>query len=211
MFVILAETHKLIAGKVHERIFSEYGIKLDEKKLKWGSIAPDYLPYYKFKRHYLDESLFYVAGEIVNLIYISRYVNLYNMTPFFKKFFSKKLGIIMHYLCDFTTRPHAVRMTCTNYEDLKEHLKYEKNLDEFSISHDFKYLPIEEYRLVIDEDFTLKKRVCNFILNVTKMYLEDVVSYKSDLNYAISMSYAITDFVLETILMYSEEMELQFV
>ena len=51
MFKILAQTHKTIALEVYDKIEKNYNIKLDIKKLSWGSIAPDYLPYYKLIRH----------------------------------------------------------------------------------------------------------------------------------------------------------------
>lgn len=211
VFRILAETHTLIADKLFNRVYSEYGIRLNKKKLRWGSVAPDYLPYYKFKRHYLEESIGYISSEIVNLIYISRYVDFYNMKPFFKKFFSKRLGIISHYLCDFTTKPHAIRETCTNIEDLKSHIKYEKDLAKYSLKHEFKVLDIDNSLLYSNHFITMRQSVEQFVRFVIDRYLENESSFENDLDYAMSLSFSICDFIFETIFIYSEEMELQFI
>lgn len=70
MFKIFSETHKIIASNIHENIYNVYDVELNKEALLWGAIAPDILPQYKVKRHYKRESLNYVVGEIVKLIYI---------------------------------------------------------------------------------------------------------------------------------------------
>ena len=81
MFKIFADTHKIIAGHIYDNVFDIYGLKLNKEKLLWVSIAPDILPKYKFSRHYQDESINFVALEIMKLIFVSRFIDL-----------SKKIG-----------------------------------------------------------------------------------------------------------------------
>lgn len=133
------------------------------------------------------------------------------MKPFFNKFFSKRMGIISHYLSDFTTRPHALRERCTNIDDLKSHIKYEKDLMKHAIKHEFKFVNLDTSILVSDQYVTIKERVEHFIRSVVNDYLENEASHGNDLDYAMSLSFIISDFVFETIFIYSEEMELQFI
>lgn len=209
MFIILGQTHKLIANEVYNNLKEKYNVELNLKKLKWGSIAPDYLPYYKLIRHYKKESINYITLEICNLIFFCRYSNLNeNTNSFFKKYISKKLGIILHYLCDYTCYPHANRITCIN--SMREHLKYEAELNEFAIDgFKFKDLLLDvEFNYDYDRMFDIVK---TYIEDVVCAYMRDNQSFDNDLNYALFLSTNISEFVVETVLAYSEELQYQFI
>lgn len=77
MFDIFGDTHKIIANKIYENIFDIYGIKLDNNSLLWGSVAPDILPQFRLHRHYKKESLNYVVNEIIKLIFLTRFIDLF--------------------------------------------------------------------------------------------------------------------------------------
>ena len=79
MFNILANTHKVIATIVHQKIKRDFNIELNLKKIQWGSVCPDVLPYYKLIRHYQNESIDYISNEISNLIYFFQ-LNLLSLT-----------------------------------------------------------------------------------------------------------------------------------
>ncbi|RVU55286.1 zinc dependent phospholipase C family protein [Anaerosphaera multitolerans] len=210
MFKILTETHKIIAREIHKKIVLEYNVDLDIDKLQWGSIAPDILPYYKLKRHYKDESIDFISKEIVNLIFLGRYSNLNNKKSFFVKQLSKKMGIISHYLCDYTCYPHAYRVTFM--DDMKSHIKYESDLNEYAPSHKFedKNLNIENLNLYGDDSKKLADIVKEYINYVVEKYMEDEKSFSSDLDYALKLSSNVALFIIEMILYYSEEVEYQF-
>lgn len=211
MFKILTDSHKLIAREIHKDIMENYDVDLDIDKLQWGSIAPDVLPYYKFKRHYKDESLEFISKEIVHLIFLGRYSNLKNKNSFFIKQLSKKIGIISHYLCDFTCYPHAYRVTFM--DDMKSHLKYESDLNEYAINiHKFndKNLSTEDLNIYGDDSKKLADIVGEYIDSVVEEYMEDEKSFSNDLDYALKLSSNVALFIIEMILNYSEEMEYQF-
>lgn len=211
MFKILTDSHKLIAREIHKDIMENYNVDLDIDKLQWGSIAPDVLPYYKFKRHYKDESLEFISKEIVHLIFLGRYSNLKNKNSFFIRQLSKKIGIISHYLCDFTCYPHAYRVTFM--DDMKSHLKYESDLNEYAINiHKFndKNLSTEDLNIYGDDSKKLADIVGEYIDSVVEEYMEDEKSFSNDLDYALKLSSNVALFIIEMILNYSEEMEYQF-
>ncbi|SHH25134.1 Zinc dependent phospholipase C [Anaerosphaera aminiphila DSM 21120] len=211
MFKILTDSHKLIAREIHKNIVENYDVDLDIDKLQWGSIAPDVLPYYKFKRHYKDESLEFISKEIVHLIFLGRYSNLKNKNSFFIRQLSKKVGIISHYLCDFTCYPHAYRVTFM--DDMKSHLKYESDLNEYAINiHKFNdvNLSTEDLNIYGDDSKKLADIVGEYIDSVVEEYMEDEKSFSNDLDYALKLSSNVALFIIEMILNYSEEMEYQF-
>lgn len=211
MFDILSETHKLIAREIYKKVETKYNVSLDIEKLQWGSIAPDILPYYRFKRHYKDESIKYISKEIVSLIFLSRYSELNGDNSFFIKLISKKIGIISHYLCDFTCYPHAYRVTFM--DNMKEHIKYEADLDVYAPNHEFEDKILKTEDLNIEENSTkeLVNVVEEYIDSVVEEYMQNSVSFQNDLDYALKLSSNIALFIVEMILNYSgEKVQYQF-
>ncbi len=205
MFKIFSDSHKIIASKIYDNVFDIYGLKLDKEKLLWGSVSPDILPQYKFIRHYKDESLNFIAKEIMKVIFISRYLEFNKiLDPLTIKILSKKIGIISHYLSDYVCLPHASRWTFT--DSMIKHIKYESQLNDFATTHSFKKNVININDLDIYDIPTTKLK------NTIKEYINKVVEeyslqtgFKNDLNFALSLNLKISYFILDTIAVFSDE------
>ena len=216
MFKILPDTHKIVAKIVHDRIKEKYEINLNLEKMLWGSIAPDVLPYYKTKRHYFDESGDYIAREISKLIYFSRYsYSEGNESKLFINYISKKLGIIMHYLCDFVCYPHAYRMTFV--DNFRKHVKYEQDLaiyareNKYLEEHFIDTSKSENINFFANIDQKLELKIKNYLVEVIKEYKSSNHSFDNDLNFALNLSTNISLLVIESILDYGEELDIQFI
>lgn len=216
MFKILPDTHKIVAKIVHDRIKEKYNVNLNLDKMLWGSIAPDVLPYYKTKRHYFDESGDFIAREISKLIYFSRYsYSEGNESKLFINYMSKKLGIIMHYLCDFVCYPHAYRMTFI--ENLRKHVKYEQDLALYARENKFleenfrNVISCEDINFFENSDIKLEKKVKAYLIKVIEEYKDSNHSFDNDLNFALNLSTNISILVIESILEYNGEFDIQFI
>lgn len=216
MFKILPDTHKIVAKIVHDRIKEKYNVNLNLDKMLWGSIAPDVLPYYKTKRHYFDESGDYIAREISKLIYFSRYsYSEGNESKLFINYMSKKLGIIMHYLSDFVCYPHAYRMTFI--ENLRKHVKYEQDLALYARENKFleesfrDVISCEDINFFENSDIKLEKKVKAYLIKVIEEYKDSNHSFDNDLNFALNLSTNISILVIESILEYNGEFDIQFI
>ncbi|MDU5594808.1 zinc dependent phospholipase C family protein [Peptoniphilus rhinitidis] len=205
-----------MAKIVHDRIKEKYEINLNLEKMLWGSIAPDVLPYYKTKRHYFDESGDYIAREISKLIYFSRYsYSEGNESKLFINYISKKLGIIMHYLCDFVCYPHAYRMTFV--DNLRKHVKYEQDLaiyareNKYLEEHFIDTIKSENINFFANIDQKLELKIKNYLVEVIKEYKSSNHSFDNDLNFALNLSTNISLLVIESILDYGEELDIQFI
>lgn len=216
MFKILPDTHKIVAKIVHDRIKEKYNVNLNLDKMLWGSIAPDVLPYYKTKRHYFDESGDYIAREISKLIYFSRYsYSEGNESKLFINYMSKKLGIIMHYLCDFVCYPHAYRMTFI--ENLRKHVKYEQDLALYARENKFleenfrDVISCEDINFFENSHIKLEKKVKAYLIKVIEEYKDSNHSFDNDLNFALNLSTNISILVIESILEYNGEFDIQFI
>ncbi len=210
MFKIFAESHKIVASNIYDNVLNIYGLKLDKEKLLWGSVAPDFLPQYKLIRHYQDESLNYIAKEIIRIIFISRYLEFNKiLDPLTIKILSKKIGIISHYLSDYVCLPHANRWTF--YDSMMKHIKYESELNDYAPNHSFKknVINVDDIDIFNDESVALKVKIKNFIEDVVEEYSLKT-SLKNDLDFALSLNLKITYFILDTIKVYSEDMHKVF-
>lgn len=207
MFQIFADSHKIIASEIYNNIFNIYGLKLDKEKLLWGAVAPDILPKYKLIRHYKDESLNFIAKDIMKVIFISRYLEFNKiLDPLAIKILSKKIGIISHYLSDYVCLPHANRWTF--YDSMIKHIKYESDLNDFALTHDFKrnVINVNDLDIYDTHVINLKNKIKEYINNVVEEY-SIKIGFKNDLNFALSLNLKIVYFILDTIDAYSDEME----
>lgn len=210
MLQIFADTHKIIAKNIYDNVYDIYDLKLDEDKLSWGAIAPDILPQYRLIRHYKDESLNFIAKEIMKVIFISRFLDFNNIfDPLTIKILSKKIGIISHYLSDYVCLPHANRWTF--YNSMLKHVKYESRLNDFAVSHDFKKNVIYTKDLNIYDIsvMDLKKEIKKYINDIVEEY-STKQGFKNDLDFALSLNLKLTYFILDTISLYSKEIEGHF-
>lgn len=204
MLKIFAETHKIIASNLYDNIYDLYDFKLDKEKLLWGSIAPDYLPQYRFIRHYKDESINYVSKEIMKIIFASRLIDLSNLDQVAVRIFSRKIGIISHYLADYVCLPHAKRWTFNG--TMRKHIRYESSLDDYAKEHDFSKnvitlddMDIRDYQIL-----SLRNKINSYIEEVIEEYSQKT-SFKNDLDFSLSLNLKITCFILDTIELYSED------
>lgn len=196
----------MVAEEIHKHVLDTYGITLHMDKLLWGSIAPDIMPFYKFIRHYKEESIGYISKEIVNVIFLLHGKD-FREDSVLRKYLSKKLGIISHYLCDYVCYPHAVRMTCLSSKGAKEHLGYEVRLNDFAKDHTFQYLEFEPCDIHMESRrfVSLISQVREFINQVVEEYHRLPSSYEKDLNFAYTLNVKIADFIFETVLDSSQE------
>lgn len=178
----------------------------------WGSIAPDIMPFYKFIRHYKNESINYISKEIANLIILcQKAIWEIDPDPMLLSYISKKIGIISHYLCDYTCYPHAQRITCSSSKSAREHLGYEIKLNNFSKDHEFNLLQVntKEIYVISYKYFSMRTEIKNYINDIVEEYMNAEPSFETDLNYALMLNIRIIDFVFNTIENSSKEWKVQ--
>ncbi len=211
MFIIFAEAHKIIGMEMKNNISDIYGVNLDEKNLLWGSVLPDVMPKYKLIRHYEEESIDFITGEISNIIYHYRKLDVDNLSKTDMKILSRKLGIVSHYISDYTCIPHAKRWTF--FDSMMKHIKYEAKLNDVAISHDFKR------NRIYSNDLDIYETNIKEIRKNVKLYIKDVVKeeysikedYSNDLDFALSLNLKLLYYVLDSIKVYETSTEKKFV
>lgn len=209
MFKIHTQTHKLISNHLYNHIKDNYDIELNHEKLTWGSIAPDILPKYKLYRHYYNNSIDYIILKIAKVIFVNRFLDLKNENSLSLKMFSRDIGIISHYLSDFTCLAHADRWELP--KSIVKHVKYEKELNEYSKTHIFKDLDLNLEGINIEEGDIIKQlpKIKLFIERIVYEYLQEQ-SFERDLDFALYLNKSVFEFIIETILEYDGNKEFSF-
>lgn len=205
---MIPESHKAIGRKLHSHLENNYGLILDEKKLLWGSVAPDFLPKYKFISHYKDESIYFISAEITNLIIkLSLISDFSSINSVLLKSISYKLGVISHYLTDYTTHPHARRIRCTNKKSMSEHISYEVALNDYlkSTSLDDSCFFLAESQIYSGNILEYKDFFVQNINSIVEEYLQKNIDFKNDLDYSL----CINGFVFNSVLEAAQDLSLQ--
>lgn len=202
MSPIFPETHTIIAKELTQKLNNKYELNLNEARVIWGAISPDFLPKYKIYSHYLDGSLNFVVNEIVGLIYITQRARI-PLQGFYRKFISTKIGVISHFLADYTCLAHHKKWRFK--DEFRIHVAYEKNLHLSAKQHHFKEIIRTDDLEISDFDRVLLKRIVkDYIINIVNEYsLEQ--SMERDLDFALDFNYKITQFILDTVSQLSME------
>lgn len=201
MVFIFAETHKIIARSLLENLQLKHDIELNEDRLLWGSIVPDLFPKYKLQRHYIEDSLHFVSNEIVTLIFVSRFMNLYDhKNSLTMKLFSRKVGIISHYLSDYCCMAHAKNWSFNG--SFVKHVQYEKAVNEAATNHVFESVSLETEEIDLHSEpiLRLRKLISEQIASIIEEYKAQEESIACDLNFALALNTRIASFVIELIL-----------
>lgn len=198
MFKIFPQTHKIIASEISKNVKEVHNIILDEKIIRKSSIIPDFAIKYKLIRHCQDESLDFIANEIVQLIYLSKILNYSVLDRINRKLLSAKIGVISHYLSDYVCLPHKERWTFK--DSMSQHVRYESRLGKVALNHEF------NKNILTVEDMDPFHADYIYLKDMVKTYIEDVVEeysykrdYQRDLDFALSLNIKITNFIIEVV------------
>ncbi|MGL5149882.1 MAG: zinc dependent phospholipase C family protein [Clostridium sp.] len=178
---MLVNTHKTIANNIYLSL-DENKIYLNKNRFIWGNLKPDGASKYKFKRHYIRESLPMIIEKIEFLSSISEDDFGKIIT---KEKFSSEIGVVCHFLTDYFCLPHFERWEFK--DSMKIHVTYEKDLNRLSKV----YMPIRHKGICINE-------VKSFIMNLQRQYGKKK-GYLRDLDYAYFVCYAIVNHIINSV------------
>lgn len=128
---MLPQTHRIISNHVYDNIKDVFNINLNKRSLIYGSIKPD-IAYSLVKLdHFKPQSFDFICNEINKLSDYNFESNKESI-----KFFSRRIGIVTHFISDFFCVPHNDRATYEN--NFMDHIKYEHRLHQLFRSFDSK-------------------------------------------------------------------------
>ena len=178
---MIIPTHRLVGKFVYLKLSEESKRKLIYQNFVWGNVKPDMLPEYKRISHY------YPANEAYVFELLERALN----PALTKKEYSDLLGVLIHFLCDYTCIYHN-NMTINEGDSMRQHMQYEFLL------HLYAQLRIRKYQPEIIE-FTCVEDVKYHIWKVIKRANLDgiIPDMKADFDAMMQMSVSVTTFMLK--------------
>jgi hypothetical protein len=186
---VIINTHKILSDIIYDKVQENSKFYLDYKYFLWGNVQPDILPGLVLKSHYKAESLDFVINEILKLSKIpsSMFINKQ-----VRDNFSKNLGIVSHFLCDFFCYPHYKEW---HYNSLMmlPHIKFEKGLNH--AARNIYTIPSLSLQPIGDLE---SNNLESFIENVLCEYSVKV-DYHNDLIYASNICTKIIESIIDFI------------
>lgn len=182
---MLIGTHMLIARKILKNMTQNKKDMLSNLNFIYGSIKPDILSKYKFKKHYAKESYTMIMNKIISLSSLTM-DDIKKEVAIIK--FSQELGVICHFLCDFFCTAHS-ELWRKKYK-IFTHMKYEKKLASKARKFNFN---LKDTILKINDDIRL------FIEGCFKEYGK-AISHDNDIKFAYYVCINIVNYILESII-----------
>jgi len=108
---MIIPTHRLVGKFVYLMLSDENKKKLIYRKFVWGNVKPDMKAEYKRVSHY------YPANEGYVFELLERALN----PKLTKKEYSDLLGVLVHFLCDYTCIYHN-NMTINEANSMRQHM-----------------------------------------------------------------------------------------
>lgn len=180
---MLIYSHKKMSEFIYSNIQENTSFSLNKFMFTLGNMSPDMPLYHRHLKHYKYQNFEAILQMIEELSSINPSESIANLN-----FYSYRLGVITHYVCDYFCLPHHDRDA---YHDrLKDHLIYEKNMHKDVKNYSNENTIYED--LVDFNEFNLKYVVDTFM----SKYIADETSSENDIKYAISASSLVCSILL---------------
>ena len=170
-------THLLMANILYKEITSQMGIQLDYMHYVYGNIKPDFNPGDMDWGHYLKDSFNGVVS----------YCEHTQKTPMSIKAFSKALGMISHFVCDYYCLYHT---EAYKNKSLAVHTLYEHFLE----LHFIKKCITKDIEVT---DEVLGEKIEDIIMRRCDLYQHEAHSIDKDIRYALNTALCVVRRVIE--------------
>jgi len=178
---MIIPTHRLVGRFVYLMLSDESKDKLVYRKFVWGNIKPDLKSEYKRVSHYYpanEEYVFELFEHVLN-------------SKLSKKDYSEMLGVLIHFLCDYTCIYHN-NMTINEANSMRQHMQYELLLHFYTQFKIRKHQPeIIEFSCVEDVKYHIWKVIKR--ANLDGM----IPDMKEDFYAMMQMSASVVNFMLK--------------
>lgn len=114
---MIANTHRLVGEYLYQELPEELQDRLSRRKFVYGNVKPDLKSKYrKFSHYYRDNS-----------VVIFKWLDIMIEKDYDIEEFSEKLGILIHFFCDYTCVYHA-NDSIHQLHSIRQHIQYEGKL-----------------------------------------------------------------------------------
>lgn len=180
-------------GKLIYQILKQNDIYLNKNFFVFGNIEPDLTLFLLNKPHHKKEFDDYVKNEI---LFVSN-IGIEN-TASIDSNYSRKLGIICHYIADFFCLAHN-----NFYNSIWSHIKYESNLYKYMKKHK---KTLKNINFVLElKNFKTVDQLINEIERIHNEYLRSFHSKGFDVLYSLQICLDIIVTIISISKLYTEK------
>lgn len=183
---MIFDTHLLISQILYKYIYNQTNLKLNKLAFAYGNIKPDFINKDIKCSHTLDESLYSINNYSEELM--SHDISIIE--------FSKSLGVICHFVCDYFCIYHREG---NDKKGLFEHLFYELML------HLKLLMLLLRGRLKINSYVTFENSVEGIALKLQEKYNSEPNSLTRDITNALFASSQISKLIICSSQLYFEQ------
>ncbi|MCB2295561.1 zinc dependent phospholipase C family protein [Clostridium algoriphilum] len=174
---MIVDSHLVMSQILYKNITNQMDFKLDRLAFTYGNIKPDFSNKDIKRSHTLDESL-----ESINL-----YSKKLMSKSISVKDFSRSLGVICHFACDYFCLYHREG---NEKKGAYEHLVYEIHL------HVKLLTLLLRGKIKLNNQDVLQNNVEFIALNIQNKYNLEPKSLTKDITYALSSAYQISKLIV---------------
>lgn len=186
---MIVDTHLLISQILYKYISNQMDFKLDRLAFAYGNIKPDFINKDINHSHTLDESLYSVSKYSEELMNKNVTINE----------FSRSLGVICHFACDYFCLYHRED---NEKKGLCEHLFYEEML------HGKLLILLLRGKVKLNNHEVVKENVEGIALKMEKKYKSEAKSLNKDITYALSGALQISELIVYSSQLYFQQREI---
>lgn len=119
---MMVNTHRIVGEFLYEELPKELQSLLIHRKFVFGNVKPDLKKEYRRFSHYYRD----------NSVVIFKWLDLLLQKDYEIEEFSEKIGILLHFFCDYTCIYHANDYLYENHS-IAKHLRYELMLHRYTV------------------------------------------------------------------------------
>lgn len=147
----------LVMSQLIRNAVSQNGYQLNEKSFRYGNVRPDLVSLVWHHSHRISDSFDFVLNQMSALL-----TTTLEDDP---KIYSRRLGVVCHYITDFFTFAHNDR-----YDgNLSEHMRYEKEIHHCIPAF---HKALDKSTLLYVHEPDSIESLINYILNMHEIYMQ---------------------------------------
>jgi len=185
---MIVDTHLLISQIIYKYLSTQVNFKLNRVYFALGNIKPDFINEDIKRSHTLDESLYNV----------NKYSKELMDSNISNKEFSRSLGVICHFLCDYYCIYHREG---NDKKGVFEHTFYEL------ILHVKLLTLLLRGKLKLTNYEMFEDNVASIVLKVEEEYNLETKSLARDINYALFAAFQVSSLIVCSNQLYFEKKE----
>lgn len=174
-------SHHIMSKHIFDSIMKNTSIRLNKARFTLGNMSPDLPLYHSHLKHYKNQNYGYVLDMIAELL------DTDPRDSGAQKYYSYKLGVVCHYMCDYFCLPHHNRAYF--HDKLGQHLRYEFDLhDQIKAFDSADYIADLTIAQLRDEADAQPLDFITLIERYHARYMQEQPSFMMDARYAISIT-----------------------